>query len=144
MMRFILACLFLALSFVLQFWFASFGIFINFIFAALIALAFLFDFWDVLFFVLVAVFVVNWQPALSSELIVFALIPFAAYLIHTYSNWEAWVANLACIVLGLLILYLASAPHLFLAESGAFFIDLFACLIFGGIVFSALNRREGR
>lgn len=144
MMRFILAFLFLALAFVLQFWFGSFGVFINFIFAALIAFAFLFDFWDVLFFVLVAVFVVNWKPALSWELFVFAVIPFAAYLLHAYSNWEAWVANLASIVLGLLIFYITTAPRLFIANSGVFFVDLFACLIFGSIIFGALNRREGR
>ncbi|HVM76880.1 MAG TPA: hypothetical protein VMU07_01880 [Candidatus Paceibacterota bacterium] len=144
MMRFLLACLFLALAFVLQFWFASIGISINFIFTALIAFAFLFDFWDVLFFILAAIFVVNWQPAMSWEMFILAAIPFAAYLLHNYSTWEAWVANLACIVIGLLILYIAIAPRFFTANLGVFFVDLFGCLIFGSIVFGALNRREGR
>ncbi len=144
MMRFILACLFLALAFVMQFWFASFGVFINFIFAALIAFAFLFDFWDLLFFVLAAIFVINWQPAFSWELFIFAAVPFAAYILHNYTTWEAWVANLASIVLGLLILYISIAPRLFLANLSTFFVDLFACLIFGSIIFGALNRRENR
>jgi len=144
MMRFILACLFLALAFVLQFWFTSFGIFINFSFATLIVLAFLFDIWDVLFFVLAAIFIINWQPAPSWELFVFAAVPFGAYAIHHYSQWEAWVASLASIVIGLFILYIAIAPQLFLANAGAFFTDLFACMVFGAVVFGALNRREGR
>lgn len=144
MSRFILALLFLTLAFVMQFWFASFGLFINFILAALITLSFLFDIWDVLFFILAAIFIVNWQPAFSVEIVLFAALPLAAFFINRYSSSEPWAANLACIFFGLLILYLASAPSLFLAEWKIFLTDLVSCLIFGSIVFSALNRRENR
>jgi hypothetical protein len=143
-MRFILALLYLTLAFVMQFWFASFGVFINFIFVALIAFGFLFDIWDVLFFTLAAVFVINWQPALSWELFVFTAIPIAAYFLHNYSTWEPWIANLATIVLGLLVLYLVAAPQFFIANLGPLSADLFAGLIFGSVIYGSLNRREAR
>lgn len=144
MTRFLIAFLFLALAAVLQFWFASFGVFINFIFAALIAFAFLFDILDVIFFILLAIFIMNWQPAFSWELLIFGLVPLAAYLLHQNSSYEVWAANLASIFLGLLIMYLVIAPRLFLSDWKTFFIDLVVCLVFGGIIFGALNRREAR
>ena len=144
MTRFILALLFLALAFVMQFWFASFGVYVNFILATLITLAFLFDIWDVSFFILAAIFIVNWQPAVSVEIVLIAVLPLAAFLLNRYSLSEPWAANLLCIFLGLLILYLVIAPGAFLASWKIFFIDLAASLIFGAIVFGALNRRENR
>ncbi|HVN26130.1 MAG TPA: hypothetical protein VMT99_00550 [Candidatus Paceibacterota bacterium] len=144
MMRFILALLFLALAFVLQFWFATLGVFVNFVFAALVAFAFLFDIWDVLFFLLAAIFIINWQPALSPELLIFAAVTVAAYLAHRYSKWEPWAASLAFIVLGLFTLYLAVAPRFLVADFGSFVIDVAGCLMFGGIVFGVLNRRAHR
>lgn len=144
MMRFILALLFLILAFVMQFWFASFGVFINFILTALITLAFLFDIWDVIFFILAAVFIINWQPAFGVEIFLLAALPLAAYLFNRYSASEPWAANIASIFCGLLIFYLAIAPKIFFAEWKIFLIDLFASIIFGSIVFIALNRRENR
>jgi hypothetical protein len=144
MSRFILALLFLTLAFVMQFWFASFGVFIDFILATLITLSFLFDIWDVLFFILAAIFIVNWQPALSIEIMLFAALPLAAFLVNRHTSSEPWAANLASICLGLVILYLAAAPSLFFAEWKIFLTDLVSCLIFGSIVFTALNRRENR
>lgn len=144
MMRFILALLFLMLAFVMQFWFASAGISVNFIFAALIAFAFLFDLWDLIFFILLAIFVVNWQPAWSPELVVFAAVPLGAYFLHTYSTWEAWAANIFALIAGFLILYISLAPGQFLPNIRVFFLDLTVSFIFGNIAFAALNRRESR
>jgi len=144
MTRFILALLFLTLAFVMQFWFSSFGVSINLILATLITLAFLFDIWDVLFFILAAIFIVNWKPAFSLEIALVAALPLAAYFFNKHSTYEPWAANLASIFCGLLVLYLAVAPRFFLMDWKIFLIDLVSCLIFGSIVFASLNRRENR
>ena len=67
-LRSILAILILLLACAFQFWFASAGVFVNFILATLIVFAFFFDIWELLVFVLFAIFVVNWQPGLSVDI----------------------------------------------------------------------------
>ncbi len=144
MIRFILASLFLALAIVLQFWFASFGVYINVILASLMTFAFLFDIWDLVIFILAAIFIINWQPTFSLEIALFIALPLLAYSINRYSSTEPWVASLTSILVGLVILYLAVAPGLFFSEWKVFVTDLLACLIFSSVAFGALNRRESR
>jgi hypothetical protein len=141
-LRSILAILIILLACAFQFWFASAGVFINFILATLIVFAFFFDIWELLVFVLFAIFVVNWSPAISVDIFVFAIIPIAAYAFHKIFAWTAWVAALVAIVVGFILLYLAIAPAAFLASWNLFLIDLFGALIFGGLVFLTLDRLE--
>lgn len=139
-LRFILAILILLLSCALQFWFASAGVFINFIMAALIVFAFFFDIWELLVFVLFAIFVVNWQPAVSLDIIVFGLIPIAAFAFHKAFAWTLLAGIPVAIVGGFLLLYVAIAPGAFLANTPFFLLDLFGGLLFGGAVFFVLDR----
>jgi hypothetical protein len=139
-LRFILAILILLLACSFQFWFASAGMFINFILAALIVFAFFFDIWELLVFVLFAVFVVNWSPAPSVDIIVFGIIPLAAYAFHKVFAWTLWTAIPVAIICGFLLLYLAIAPAAFLGNWEVFLKDLFGGLVFGGLVFLILDR----
>jgi hypothetical protein len=141
-LRSILAILILLLACAFQFWFASAGMFINFILATLIVFAFFFDMWELLVFVLFAIFVINWSPIMSVDIFLFAIIPIAAYAFHKVFAWTAWVAAPVAIVSGFMLLYLAIAPAAFLAHWNVFFIDLFGALIFGGLVFITLDRLE--
>ncbi len=141
-LRSILAILLLLLACAFQFWFASAGIFINFILAALIVFAFFFDIWELLVFVLFAIFVVNWAPMMSVHIFVFAIIPIAAYAFHKVFAWTVWAAVPVAIIGGFILLYLAIAPAAFLLSGNLFFIDLFGALIFGGLVFFMLDRLE--
>ena len=140
MMRFILALLFLALAFVLQFWFASIGVSANIILASLVTFALMFDIWDLIFFILAAIFIINWQPAFSIEIVLFAALPLAAYLFNRYSPSEAWVANIVAVAISVLVLYLAVAPQLFLPAWRIFAADLVICLIFSACTSAALRR----
>jgi len=133
-LRSFLAVLILLLACALQFWFASAGIFVNFILATLIVFAFFFDILELLVFVLFAVFVVNWSPAVSTDIFIFGIIPVAAYAFHKVFAWTIWAAIPAAIVCGFLLLYLAIAPAAFLGSVGSFLLDLLGGLIFGGIV----------
>jgi hypothetical protein len=139
-LRFILAILLLLLACALQFWFASAGVFINFIFASLIVFAFLFDIWELLVFVLFALFVVNWQPAASIDILLFAIIPVVAYAFHRVFAWTVWTAAPIAIICGFFLLYLSIAPMAFLGDWKLFLVDLLGGLIFGGLVFLVFDR----
>ncbi len=141
-LRSIIAILILLLACALQFWFASTGVFINFILAALIVFAFFFDIWELLVFVLFAVFVINWSPIMSVDIFIFAVIPILAYVFHKIFAWRIWAATPAAIVVGFILLYFSTAPTAFLASGNIFFVDLFGALIFGGLVFLMLDRLE--
>lgn len=138
--RFILAILILLLACALQFWFASAGIFVNFILASLIAFAFYFDVWDLLVLVLFAVFIVNWQPSASLDIVIFGIIPIGAHAFHAIFRWTPWVAAPAAVIVGFAVLYLAVAPGAFVSHWPAFFEDLLGGLVFGGLAFVALDR----
>ena len=138
--RFILALLILLLACALQFWFASAGVFVNFILAALIVFAFFFDVWELVVFVLAAVLIVNWEPAISLDIIVFALIPPAAFIFHKTFAFAPWIAMPASIVAGFAVLYLAIAPASFGARAGLFGTDVLGGLVFAALVFATLER----
>jgi len=141
-LRSILAVLILLLACALQFWFVSAGVFINFILAALIVFAFFFDLWELLVFILFAVFVINWSPTVSMDIFLFAIIPIAAYAFHKVFAWSVWAAVPVAIAGGFILLYLAIAPAAFLASWSLFLLDLFGALIFGGFVFFIFDRLE--
>ncbi len=134
-----LIILFIALLF--QFLFASAGVFVDLSFAALISFAFVFGFWELILLIVVAVFVVNWQPAVSAEMLVFALFPVAAYLSRGIFHWAGWFLNAAAIAVGFAALAFAAAPWAALAAHWQpFLVDLAAGELFGAIVFLPLYR----
>jgi hypothetical protein len=140
--RFVLALLILLFACALQFWFASAGVFINFILAALIVFAFFFDIWELLVFILFAIFVINWQPVASLAIIMFGLIPIAAHAFHRAFAWTVWAGIPTAMVVGFLVLYVTVAPHSFFASGELFLVDLFGSLIFGGLVFFMFERLQ--
>jgi hypothetical protein len=104
--------------------------------------AFFFDIWELLVFILFAIFVVNWSPIMSVDIFLFAIIPIAAYTFHKVFAWTVWAAVPTAIAVGFILFYLAIAPAVFLANWNLFFVDLFGALIFGGLVFLTLDRLE--
>lgn len=144
-LRLFLAVVLMLLAAVFQFWFASFGLFVNFIFATLIVFAFFFDIWEMITFVLFGVLVINWQPAFSVELVLFAAVPLLIYASHRISAWQPWIAAPIAIVIGLAVFYAGAAPTLFFPHFVSFLADAFGSLIFGGIVVFSLTRlRDSR
>jgi hypothetical protein len=134
-LKFILAILVLLLACALQFWFASAGVFINFILSALIVCAFFFDVWELLVLILFAIFVINWSPVPGTDIFVFGIIPIAAYAFHKIFKWTIWAAAPIAIICGFFLLYIAIAPAAFLGSWELFLTDLFGGLLFGGLVF---------
>lgn len=138
--RFILGLLILLLACALQFWFAAAGVFVNFILATLIVFAFFFDIGEIAVFVLAAVFIVNWEPAISIDIVVFALIPVAAFVFHKKVAVAPWIGMPAAIVVGFAVLYLVLAPVSFVARMGILGVDIFGGLVFAALVFATLER----
>lgn len=139
-LRSVLAILILLLACALQFWFASANVFVNFILATLIVFAFFFDILELFVYILFAIFVTNWQPGSSVDIIVFAIIPVTAYALHKTFDWATLAAAPLAIACGFFLLYLAIAPAAFLANGELFLKDLFGGLVFGGLVFLTLDR----
>ena len=61
-----------------QVWLASAGIYLDLAFAALISFAFLFNFWELVVYILFTVLLINWQPTVSLEIFIIALFPIIA------------------------------------------------------------------
>lgn len=138
-MRFVRALLIFLLAAAIQFWLAGGGIFLDLLFAVLIVFAFFMDFWEMAFFILLGIFLLNWMPAPSLELVLFALIPLAFFFFRSALRLERWVVALSAIALGSVVFYLVIAPRLFIVQPGAFLEDLCGGLIAGALAFWALT-----
>jgi len=128
----------LVIALALQFWFASGGWYLDLSFAALITFAFIFDIWQFIILILVAVFIINWQPAVSGEILVFSLYPVAVHYLKYIVRWEVWVENLAAILIGSVLMYFVAGHGTIHAP--AFFIDAFSGMLFGTAVLLPLYR----
>lgn len=141
MLKFIAGLFILFIAFLLQFLFASAGVFVNLSFAALISLGFLFGFWEAALFVVIAVFITNWQPTVSPEILVYALFPIAAYLSRDLFHLRGWLQNGAAIAVGFVVLALAaSGPAALTAHWQPILMDIAVGELFGAIVFLPLYR----
>ena len=105
----------------------------DFILAALVAFAFTYGFWELFFFILLSVFAINWEPTLGADLLAFAAIPLAAYLIRTWSSWEPWIGVAVSTAAGILIFYWFTfgIPA---ADLNALLGDVIASVLFGELV----------
>jgi hypothetical protein len=137
--RFILAFLILIFACVLQSWLVSMNIFIDLILATLIVFAFFFELWELLVFILFGIFVINWQPAISLEIILFAAIPLIIYGFYRLFALTSWITAPLAIILGFLLFYIVISPAILFSNATGFLMDLFGGLVFGELVFLALT-----
>jgi hypothetical protein len=139
MITFLAGLVILAFSLFLQFQLAGFGLWFNLALAVLIAAAFIFDFWELVFLDLFAVFLLNWEPAPTLTLITFALIPIAAFLSKKVIRWESWIHAFVALAVGFLLFYLIIDAHFFTSHLITFVTDLIVGLLVGELVFLALS-----
>src|SRR5580693_6064425 len=109
-LKFFSALAILLLALFLQFLFAGAGWHLDLALAALIAFAFILDFWELLALDLLAVFLLNWQPAPSIALLAFALIPLAVFVFHKLVRLHGWIGIPVAIFIGFLLFYIAAVP----------------------------------
>lgn len=115
----------------------------DFLFVALIVGSFFLSFWELFFCVVLGIFVTNWRPAPSFEMVTFALVPFIAFSLKKILPWHSWFNALVLIIVGTIIFYAASDSVFFLRTPGLFLAVLFGGLCFGMVVFHTLNRFYG-
>ena len=144
MMRLTIALLILILASGVQFWLAGGGIFFNLIFAALIVFAFFFDFWEMALFVLFGVLVINWQPAMSMEIFLFAFLPLLTFAFHNVFRSQRWATIPIALACELFIFYIVVAPQFLWNNPATFFEDLSGILVAGVLVFLALRHVSER
>lgn len=139
MLRFFSAITFLFIAIFLEFFLASAGWHFNLVLAVLIACAFaLDDFWELLLADLLAVFILNWQPAPSGTLILFAIIPLAAFAFRNLIRPQVWIGTLGAICFGFLIFYVAAAGSQFPSHFIMFLEDIVVGIAAGELVVFAL------
>lgn len=111
----------------------------NLALAALITFAFFLNTWELAPPVLLGVFLLNWQPAMSSEIVLFTALPFATRAVRALVHWRAWVVHLLSILFGTIILAAAASPSFFFGAPGAFSSALlpfvFLNIVFGMLLF---------
>lgn len=137
-LKFVAGLTILFIAFMLQFWLASVGWYTDLSYAALISFAFVFGFWELLALVLIAVFIINWQPAPSVEIFVFALFPLVVYFSRNILRSQPWFQDFLAIVIGFSVLYLSVARAAFYWN--AFLADLVGGILFASIFFFPLYR----
>lgn len=118
-----------------------FGFYPNLALAALITVAFILNLFELIFWALLIVLVLNWQPAVTPEMIMIVTVPLAAFYFHKLLPWRSWFNNLFLIFLGALIFYFVRDPSLsFLKNPGIITKDMFAGLVFGAAAFFILRK----
>jgi hypothetical protein len=138
MLKFFSALAILLLALFAEIVLASVGLHFSLALAVLIAFAFVLDFWELLILDLVAVFILNWQPAPSAALIAFALVPLAAFAFYKLTHWHGWTGVLVAVIAGFLIFYIVAAPGFFLHDLAGFMLDLIVGLLVGEAVLAGV------
>jgi len=127
------------LSVFLQLWLGETGLRSNLILAALISLAFFVGIFELAFFVLVAVLILNWQPAFSLEILLIALTPLLVFLVRRFLPWQAWLQNLFLAAIGVLVFYFLASPSFFIHNFSLLYKAIFFDIIFAVLVFQVLR-----
>lgn len=144
-LRFFAGLAILLVALYLQIFLASAGWHFNLALAALIVLAFIFNFLELLILDLATVFILNWQPAPSAALIAFALIPLAVFFARKLIQSEPWIGVLVAIITGFFVFYLAAAStpasafFFAPAQFSWFVVDVMIAAIVGEMTLMALN-----
>ncbi|MBI3589695.1 MAG: hypothetical protein HY093_04790 [Candidatus Liptonbacteria bacterium] len=133
------ASLVLLLAIFLGAFFSASNLHPDFILVALLVLAFFVDFWKLTFLILVAILWLNWQPALSLEMMALAVLPALSFFGHRFFRGKLWLGVFLAVFFGVLIFY-ALVDFSFLTVNLRILLQILgADLLFGAIIFLFLN-----
>ncbi len=118
------------------------GIWINFALTALITAAFFINSIELVSLVLLSIFILDWQPLFSFEILVFGLLPCVVFFMHKFFPLKPWLMNFISICAGLLIFDLMFGARLFFTEPHVLLWDVALSLIFGGVAFRCLCQQK--
>lgn len=138
-MKYLLAIFVFILAVMLQLWFASGGMRGDFVLAALIVFAFLFEFWELVAFILFGIFLLNLWPSFNLAMLMFALVPLAIYVLRRRFSLDLWLGVAASIAGGIIVFYAVTAPLAAFSAAGPLILDLIACVLFGELVLCGME-----
>ena len=114
----------------------------SFLMAAFSVLAFLADYFEFLFLSLFGVFLINFEPGLNFEIILFFLILQLVYFILKIFYFENWLALLILLV-GNIFLFYGFLNYKFIIDYPIYFIyDILISFIFAFILFWFLKDKK--
>lgn len=107
----------------------------DFVLAALIGAAFFLDFLELVILILLSIWLLNFEPAVSVEMAGLAILPSLAFWGKRLLPGKSWFINMGFLFFGILIFYAASNFGLFLGNLGAVFGGAVGGALFGVLVF---------
>ena len=138
-MKYLLALLVFLLAVMLQLWFAPGGMHGDFVLAALIIFSFIFEFWELVIFILLAAFLMNaaFYPDLAMLMLV--LVPLASYVVRRRFSLEPLFGAPAVVACGIVVFYAVTAPIAAFYAIGSLLVDALVCVLFGELVLSGMG-----
>ncbi|OGZ52819.1 MAG: hypothetical protein A3B25_01025 [Candidatus Ryanbacteria bacterium RIFCSPLOWO2_01_FULL_48_26] len=115
------------------------GAWFNFTLAALITLSFFCSFFEILFLTLFALLVLNWQPGISLELIIFGVMPIGAFFLRKLLPLEPLVGSILLSCAGIIVLYILFGIHIITNNPVLFLSDIVMSLAYSAVVFKTMS-----
>lgn len=140
--RLIAGFLVVLLALLVQFSFGAAGVTVDLVLAALVVLAFFFEWPQLAVFVLFAAFILNAEPWVSPAILLFSAIPFAAYAFRLFFTLTPWAGIPVAIFLGSVLFYSIMAPYMFMSALPLIALDIGGSLVFGELAFAMLRAAE--
>jgi hypothetical protein len=138
-MKHISAIIIFLLAIMLQLWFAPAGMRGDFVLAALIVFAFLFEFWELSVFVLLGFFILNLSFYSVVAAIFFMGLPFAIYFFRKRFPMNLWLGSAVGIAGSIVVFYVVTAPFAAFQNAGFILIDILVCIVFGELVLCGME-----
>jgi|SRR3989344_2249300 len=137
--RIIAAVLLVSIGIFLEIWIGDIrSVWISCVLAALISLSFILSLPEILCVTLFALFALNWQPAISLELIILGALPIVSFLIRKWLPLEPWIGSILLSFTGIMVLYLALDLDFIIRNPSLFAADILLSLAYSTIVFKAM------
>ena len=136
--KFLTAFIFLVIGIILQLSIGgAINVWFNFSLAALIVATFFLNFLELLVLILLAVFILNWQPAFSLEMALYVVLPLLVLWLRKFLPLKSWLGNLLAIFVCFLFFYLVIDARFLLVAPAVFLRDIAGGLVFGAIFFKS-------
>lgn len=111
----------------------------NFLLGTLIALVYFTNYLELVFLDLVGIFLINWKPSLSLEIVLLFLIPQFFYLFFKKIKWNNILTLSFFLIFGNILFYILINYKFLVDYSFYFFYDFIANSLFSLLLFYCLN-----
>ena len=138
--NFLAALLMVAVAVVLQLKFGSvIGYGHDFVLAALVGAAFFASFSELLVLVFFSIFILNWQPGVSVEMLAIFILPVVTFLGRGALPGKPWFTSVGFLIFSILLFYMAADFNGLLRNFSEVIISAFFGVLFGVLVFHFLR-----